>query len=318
MKRLYTYSLLLMLAVPVTAWSNASELAATEFQQVDDDDDVLLIDGSRIEIHYSSPSLLSIRERLRDWIGYSAQAVQHYYGRFPVKRVSLSLLGFDGGGVDGGRQMGGELPILNVTVGSRSSVAELRDDWIMVHEMVHLALADLPQYNRWLEEGLAVYVESVARAQVGHIDEDFVWRGFLRGMPHGMPRSGDRGLNFTPTWGRTYWGGGLFCLLADIEIRKLTNNRYSLRDALRAIINNGYSTNVDSHAQPLLEVADAAVGVDVLVPLYDKMSKDPGTPTLDSIWKSLGVSLNGDRVVYDDQAPLAHIRRALLVTPADT
>ena len=58
-------------------------------------------------------------------------------------------------------------------------------------------------------------------------------------MPKGLPAAGDRGLDYTPTWGRTYWGGALFCLLADIDIRKRTSNRFGLQDALRAIVAAG-------------------------------------------------------------------------------
>jgi hypothetical protein len=40
----------------------------------------------------------------------------------------------------------------------------------------------------------------------------------VSGMPQGEPQRGDRGLDGTHTWGRTYWGGAMFCLLTDVEI----------------------------------------------------------------------------------------------------
>jgi hypothetical protein len=54
-------------------------------------------------------------------------------------------------------------------------------------------------------------------------------------MRQGLPEVGDRGLDLTHTWGRTYWGGALFCLAADVEIRRRTGNTMGLQDALRAI-----------------------------------------------------------------------------------
>jgi hypothetical protein len=39
----------------------------------------------------------------------------------------------------------------------------------MVHEMVHTALPDMPDRYAWLSEGLAVYVEPVARVQAGDL-----------------------------------------------------------------------------------------------------------------------------------------------------
>jgi hypothetical protein len=66
-----------------------------------------------------------------------------------------------------------------------------------------------------------------------------MWADLVRDMPKGLPEPGDQGLDNTHTWGRTYWGGALFCFLADIEIRKQTKNEKGLQDALRGILNAG-------------------------------------------------------------------------------
>jgi hypothetical protein len=67
------------------------------------------------------------------------------------------------------------------------------------------------------------------------IQPEQVWADLVHGLPQGLPVTGDKGLDVTHTWGRTYWGGALFCLLADIDIRKATQNQRNIRDALRAI-----------------------------------------------------------------------------------
>src|SRR2546429_6418352 len=82
---------------------------------------------------------------------------------------------------------------------------------------------------------MATYVEGVARVQAGNRSEADVWAEEIRQMPRGMPQADDRGLDHTHTWGRTYWGGAMFCLLADVEIRTQTHNRFGLQDALRAV-----------------------------------------------------------------------------------
>ena len=71
---------------------------------------------------------------------------------------------------------------------------------------------------------------------------------FMDGLPKGLPAPGDRGLDNTHTWGRTYWGGALFCLVADVEIHHRTNNRYGLQDALRGIVRAG--GNMEHDWQP--------------------------------------------------------------------
>jgi hypothetical protein len=127
-----------------------------------------------------------------------------------------------------------------------------------------------------------------------------------------VPKSGDRGLDQTPTWGRTYWGGAVFCLLADIEIRKLTNNQKSLRDALRGVLADGYSMQASADPMQIFESGDRAIGLSVLVPMYEKMKAAPFPVDLDELWRELGVGVENDEIVYDDDAALAHIRKALL------
>jgi predicted metalloprotease with PDZ domain len=126
-----------------------------------------------------------------------------------------------------------------------------------------------------------------------------------------LPQAGDRGLDATPTWGRTYWGGALYCLLADLEIRQRTKNRYGLRDALVAIVEAGGNIEVDWSIQRALRIGDRATGVPVLSELYEKMKDQPSPVDLDELWRRLGVSVRNRQVHFDDTAPLADVRKAM-------
>ena len=286
--------------------------AAPKIETVSDNSFAFDLDGSRIAVRIRDPVLRKKKDMLLEWVVYSAETVHQYYDRFPVRSVDIDLQVSGGHAVRFGQAFGGENPRLRIVVGENINPEMLRRDWIMVHEMVHLAMADLPQRHAWLLEGLATYVESIARAQTQHLSEDFIWRNFIERMPQGLPQRGDRGLDLTPTWGRKYWGGAMFCLLADIEIRRLTDNRKSLRDALRGVLDAGFSMHASATAMQVFEAGDRATGIDVLVPLYQKMKADPHPVDLDGLWQSLGVSLEGGRIVYDDDAPMAHIRERLL------
>lgn len=293
------------LASPQVANVSISNLDKTTFR-------VELAD-SQLDVVIRDNVLLSKKDMLLDWVTYSAQSVHHYYGRFPVDKVRLDMQVTDGNRVRFGQAFGGDSPSLRLVVGEDITPEVLRRDWIMVHEMVHLAMADLPRNQRWLLEGLATYVESIARAQLGHLSEDFVWNGFVGRMHQGLPVSGDKGLDNTPTWGRTYWGGALFCMLADVEIRKRSNNELSLRDALRGILNDGYSMkNGADNAQQVFESGDRATGIPVLVNLYREMRAEPTPKELESFWKSMGLSLNNGKVIYNDDAELAYVRQKML------
>ena len=304
------YCLCLLLALSSPSISAASAEVAVE--QIDKTSFQLLIDGSQLNVSIRDRVLLTKKAMLIDWIKYSAQTIHQYYGSFPVDKLDINITVSGGFAVRFGQAFGGNSPHLRIVVGEDINPAMLRKDWIMVHEMVHLAMANVPRSNRWLLEGLATYVESIARAQQGELSEDFVWNGFIKRMPQGLPAAGDAGLDHTPTWGRTYWGGAMFCLLADIEIRKLTDNRMSLQDALRGILKDGYSMQADTTAMQVFKSGDAATGVPVLVSLYEKMRADPVSVDLDALWVSLGISLQNDQVRYQADAPLAYVRKQLL------
>jgi hypothetical protein len=224
-----------------------------------------------------------------------------------------------GSGVQSGTTYGYRGAAIRLVLGSEVTEAELTDDWKAVHEMTHLALPDVKDSHLWLAEGIAVYVEPVARVEAGDLTAEKIWGDMLRDMPKGLPQEGDRGLDRTPTWGRTYWGGAMFCLLADVEIRKATGNTKGLQQALRGILDAGGNHEKDWDEWPIkriLSVGDKATGTTVLTDLYNKMRATPYAPDLDALWRELGVSVHDGKVVFDDSAPLAAIRRAITTPPA--
>jgi hypothetical protein len=83
-----------------------------------------------------------------------------------------------------------------------------------------LADAATQRDQNWMEECLATYVEPIASAQAGQLPVRQVWADTILGMSQGQPKQGDLGLDQTRSWGRTYWGGAMFCLVADVEMRR--------------------------------------------------------------------------------------------------
>jgi hypothetical protein len=272
------------------------------------------VGGGSIELEYAPGDFALGGEGLADWVQTSARAIESYYGRFPLERVRLELRDVDGRGVRTGRTAGGAW--IQVVIGRESTRGDLRRDWVLPHEMVHLAHPSLASPHHWLEEGLATYVEPFARLEIGELPEEEVWNDLVEGLPQGLPRAGDRGLDRTPTWGRTYWGGALFCLLADVEIHKRTKNEKGLRDALRAIVAEGGTARVHWPIARLLEVGDRATGVPVLAELYARMRADPAPVDLEALWRELGVERHDGSVRFKSDAPLAAVRASISRRPA--
>ena len=249
-------------------------------------------------------------EELLGWIRSSATLVAQYFGRFPADGALLLVLPTPGGQIHGRARGTGGASIL-FFLGTDLDMEQTRRSWQLVHEMVHLGLPALPRRHLWAEEGLATYLEPIARARAGELSAEKVWGDLVRDLPQGLPRQGDEGLDRTHTWGRTYWGGALFWLLADVEIRQRTGNRLGLEDALRAVVAQGGSIAERWPLQRVLEVGDRAAGSTVLVDLYAKMASEPFAVDLDAFFRRLGVSLRGAKVEFDDGAPLSSIRVAM-------
>ncbi|MFA5950200.1 MAG: hypothetical protein WC807_07945 [Hyphomicrobium sp.] len=274
------------------------------------------VQGGVLNVGFAPGDLALPQQSFIAWITKSANAVSLYYGGFPVKSGRLLIVPVPGKGVRGGQAFGYRGAAIRLLVGRDSTEEDLIRDWKAVHEMVHLALPDVDQSHFWLSEGLAVYIESIARVQAGDLTEEKIWGDFVRDMPQGLPGAGDRGLDFTPSWGRRYWGGAIFCLLADIEIRKRTGNQIGLQQALRGILAAGGTQEEDWTIEQVLSVADKAAGVNVLSELYRTMHDNPSAPDLDALWQDLGISTSSGGVMFDNTAILAPIRQAITARPA--
>jgi hypothetical protein len=268
-----------------------------------------------IRIAFGAGEFALPKPKILEWVATSAKAVSTYYGGFPVRSLRLLIVPVEGSRVRGGTTWGYRGAAIRIPLGRDAGMDDLKRDWVMVHEMVHLALPDMEDRHAWLSEGLAVYVEPVARVQAGDLDAKEIWFAMMRDMPKGLPQAGDQGLDNTSTWGRKYWGGAMFCLYADIEIRKATNNRMGLQDAMRGVLAAGGNHEVDWPIDRILSTADRAVGVYVLTKLHDEWGSKPVAPDLDGLWRDLGLRFRNGGIDFDDGAPLAAIRAAITRAP---
>jgi hypothetical protein len=275
----------------------------------------LMIGGSRIDVTIQSsdtPNAPLSEPDVMKWAQMAAESVAAYYTRFPVPHLTLRVVSFDGTGVRHGMTWGRDGGLIVIHAGNKTTPAEFAEDWMLTHEMIHLAFPSMMgDEHHWIEEGISVYVEPIARIRAGHWTAQQMWSDLVRDMPKGEPQSGDRGLDRTHTWGRTYWGGALFCFVADVEIRKRTGNKKGLEDALRAILNAGGDINQDWELEKTLKIGDSAVGLDVLEKLNAEWKDAPVQVDLDAMWKELGVEANGGGVVLKDDAPMSAVRRAI-------
>lgn len=251
---------------------------------------------------------------LRAWVERGARLVTEYYGRFPLREAAVIVLPAPGDGISGMQLGNGGASIL-LFVGEHLEAAALGDDWIVVHEMFHLGFPTLERRHLWFAEGLATYQEPIARARAGLIGDDELWYSFVRGMPLGLPREGDAGLDGSSSWARVYWGGALFSLLADVSLRSASNNRLSLDVAARAIQRAGGDTSRRWTIEQTLAAADRALGTRTFRELHAAHGRGAPRVDLPALWRRLGVGRAGERILLDDAAEWAHVRRAISGAP---
>jgi hypothetical protein len=271
----------------------------------------LLLGGSRIDVTIESGNLKLSQAELMHWVQTAGEAVATYYGRYPVPHLVLRIIPFQGNGVRHGQTWGRRGGLIKIGIGSETQAPELAGDWMLTHEMVHLSFPSVADEHHWIEEGIATYVEPIARIQAKQLSASQMWADVFRDMPKGVLQRREKGLDHTHTWASTYWGGALFCFLADVEIRKQTQNQKGLQDALRGILDAGGDIRQDWKLEDALKVGDQATGVSVLTQLYAKMKDQPMDVDLPAMWKQLGIESDGKTVRFIDDAPLAAIRRAI-------
>ena len=124
----------------------------------------------RIELQLDDGALALARESssadLRAWVERASNAIQAYYGRFPVQHAHITVERVTGNGVQWARTFAYSGAHVRIGVGNDTSSEQFEKDWMLTHEFIHLALPELADQHDWLQEGAATYVEPIARARV--------------------------------------------------------------------------------------------------------------------------------------------------------
>lgn len=268
--------------------------------------------GGTVDLVFADGAPGLNRRLVRTWLEQGIAAISRYFGRFPVARYGLLVIAEPGDRVGHATTFGFAGSVTRIRVGISANAAAFARDWVLVHEMLHTALPDLPRRALWLQEGNATWLEPVMRATAGYLPEAEVWRQAIRGMPAGRPGLGDGAMDGIRDHGRIYWGGATFWLLAEIAIAEASHGQHSLRDAMRAINRQSGGNSADWTPEQMMAAGDAAMGSDALSTLYQRFATERVDTDLDALFARLGVALRGGEVALDESAPLAALRRRII------
>jgi hypothetical protein len=269
-------------------------------------------DNAAIHLVLLDANYAATPQQYADWVRQSARAIATYFDGFSSTRTLI--VGFPARGR--GVQFGRVVPSGGVTMALRLGIDEQARDlyqaWVLIHEMIHTAMPYVVGRGAWFMEGMATYLEPIIRSRVGWKSEDDVWREWIDNMPRGIGALAESGLLSSSGRGATYWGGALFMLLSDIEMRRVSGNKMGLEDCLRAVLRNVGNTTARVTVEGMIEACDKATGGSTMADMARRYVYKATPLDLMALWRDLGVALVDGKIVYDDAAPLASVRKAIV------
>jgi hypothetical protein len=252
----------------------------------------------------------------RRWIGDAAAAVGVFWRGFPVDRALVAIVPTQGHpGVAHGKVVAAGGASVALLLGTEADEAALRRDWILVHELFHLGFPSFVGEGKWLDEGLATYYEPIIRARAGWLDERALWLELAAGLPLGRHALEREGLENSRDAAGVYWGGALAVLMADVRVRAATGGARGLEDGLIAVLADGGDASRVHRLGTVIGIVDEALGMPVLADVMRRWGQRAEPVPLESLLADLGVARRGDAIVFDEAAPLAAIRRAIVHPP---
>lgn len=252
------------------------------------------------------------RAELVDWVRRTAEAEANYWQGFTAKQMLLVLVPVPSRrGVGYGRTVPGGGPTVMIEIGADMDARRLFSDWVLVHELIHTGMAFIRGRSTWFMEGAATYVEPIIRARAGWKTEEEVWREWVTDMPQGV-RAFTRGLG-EASGRENYWGGALFMLLADVDIRRATDGAKGLEDCLGGVLWSGLDGSQRATLDAYAAICDRVTGTTALRGLIDRHFVSARPVDLATVWRDLGISMTGSRIVFDDAAPDARWRKMIVM-----
>lgn len=267
----------------------------------------IAVPRGRISVAFEKFPRAASDDAVLKFVARSAEPVSAYYGRFPVPRLTVEVVpntrnqtGLFGREFHGRR--------ISFYLGAAADADRLKDDQILTHEMFHLGFPDLARDYAWIEEGLATYLAHLCRARLGQTTEAELWLDARDGFGDAQPKPGDGGLADAENYRRMYWGGALFWLEVDLEIRQRSEGKRSLDTVTRALLASGGTNAHKWSLSRLRRAVDKAAGFPIFRKWYDLFGPKPMQVDLEALWKKLGLRFEGKNVALQENP----LRAALL------
>ncbi len=236
-------------------------------------------------------------EAICEWLRRTAEEVRMVRRGFPHPRVTVLVSPVPRRTTADvfGMVMWSTPPSIALLVGQDAQPSSFRDDWVAIHELLHLTHPAFIPRTPWITEGLATYYTEVARARSGRLTPEQSWEELLEGFELGKSQADGRTMremiqeNAPPG---IYWVGAYFSLRLDVELRRVTANQRQLDDVLELLASQGSTTTVKAYGAAVDQVA----GRPIFDALLAQELRQPAFAGLGGLLEALGVMTTANGV----------------------
>ncbi|MEM9058433.1 MAG: hypothetical protein AAGD86_13210, partial [Pseudomonadota bacterium] len=280
------------------------------------------VPGSVLRVSLLRGALPMDNDAIVRWLKAAATDVTLAYGRFPnpSPQIVVVPVGKRSEAVPFGRVIrdGGEA--VQFFIDETRPIKEFLDDWTATHEFSHLLFPYVG--DRWVSEGFATYYQNVLLARAGVYSERRAWQKLHEGFERGRRSSPGTSPNAASMRNggvmKIYWSGAAVALMGDVALRRHSDGAESLDTVIEKLQACCLPSAEAWTAMELFERLDELADTPVFVDLYDRYADAPDFPSVDAVYRLLGISIGrGDRVRLTTSGEGAVLRRAMMALSPD-
>lgn len=230
-------------------------------------------------------------EQVCEWLRQRAEEVRTIRRNFPYPRISVIVYPVpeqDDADIFG-MVLWSSPPSIGLLLGQDTRPGSFGEDWMALHELLHLTHPTILPRTTWISEGLATYLTELARSRSGRFSPERAWHELLVGFDRGKRQARGRTMQQMLDEDRPpgiYWVGAYFALRLDVELRKATGNQRGLQDVLELLATQGSTSTVAGYGAAV----DAVAGRPLFTALLEAARRRPAFAGLEGLLEGLGVT----------------------------
>ena len=148
---------------------------------------VLTVADTEISLNVPTNANTAQRNKITQWIRYTAEAATALYGRLPLDQFTVNIQFSPNARepVPWGKVTRSRPPQVTFHINPDFPLQAFIDDWTSVHEFSHLFLPYPGGAGIWFSEGLASYYQNVLMARAGTLTPEQAWQKIYAGFRRG-------------------------------------------------------------------------------------------------------------------------------------